>query len=235
MKTLRDASAGSPRPHRAGARRAFTLIELLVVVAIIAILAALLLPALGRGQDAARSARCASNLRQIGLATRFYTDDHDDAFPRSQHSAFAHGQQTWGRAIAPGLSAGSDWEKLLRGIYRCPTDRRTGPWSYGLNVYFELGPEDDYLGHPATWRKVGAIPVPAATVQFAESGTSADHIMAHFWTMPGDATDLDFLRHRGRSNYLFLDGHSEKLRLAATYLPERSIDRWHPELAAGSR
>lgn len=54
----------------------FTLIELLVVVAIIAILAGLLVPALGRGRDKARSAACQSNLRQLVMAAMMYDEDH---------------------------------------------------------------------------------------------------------------------------------------------------------------
>jgi prepilin-type processing-associated H-X9-DG protein len=95
-----------------------------------------------------------------------------------------------------------------------------------------LGPEDDCLGRPATWRKFGSIPNPEVTVQYAENATSADHIMAHFWTASGDAADLDSSRHRGRANYFFVDSHAEKLHLGATYSLERSIDRWHPALAA---
>lgn len=60
---------------------AFTLIELLVVIAIIAVLAALLLPVLGKVQDGANSTKCASNLRQIGVAINAYTADNDGLLP----------------------------------------------------------------------------------------------------------------------------------------------------------
>jgi len=61
------------------ARKAFTLIELLVVIAIIAILAALILPSLGRAKASARRIACVSNERQINLGVHMYADEHGDS------------------------------------------------------------------------------------------------------------------------------------------------------------
>lgn len=61
--------------------RAFTLVELLVVISVIALLMAILLPALGRARAAANRTYCAANLRQIGVAMRAYLDDNRDIFP----------------------------------------------------------------------------------------------------------------------------------------------------------
>ena len=62
-------------------RRGFTLIELLVVIAIIAILSALLLPALAGSKERSRRASCLSNTRQFILATHIYAADYDDSLP----------------------------------------------------------------------------------------------------------------------------------------------------------
>lgn len=60
----------------------FTLIKLLVVIAIISLLAAILLPVMGKAREGARRAQCASNLRQHGMAWYICLDDHNDCFPR---------------------------------------------------------------------------------------------------------------------------------------------------------
>ena len=64
-----------------GAGHGFTLVEMLVVVAIIAILAAMLLPALAMAREKARRAGCATNLRQIGTALQGYLGDYSDYYP----------------------------------------------------------------------------------------------------------------------------------------------------------
>src|SRR5215213_5981908 len=122
-------------------RRGFTLIELLVVIAIIAILAAILFPVFAQARERARTSVCTSNVRQIGLALRMYTQDYDEAFPifYAYHTRAPH--------------KGIELELLpytkSAAIFRCPSDAG-GPYqkkelpkaanyyeAYGSSYYFE--------------------------------------------------------------------------------------------------
>jgi len=79
MKVLLFNPVG-PRRRRDG----FTLIELLVVIAIIGILAAMLMPAIGRAKGKAKNAICLSQLRQLGIATRVFADENENRMPAAE-------------------------------------------------------------------------------------------------------------------------------------------------------
>ena len=127
-------------------RRAFTLIELLVVISVMALLLSILMPALNRARQKARSASCLSRMRQIGLASAMYVQDNNGSFAKSSHSAAACGCLRWGPAFMPFLgfgpyqgSATPAWNTAFKKFYRCPSDRRNNlTYSYAKNVWFEL-------------------------------------------------------------------------------------------------
>ena len=227
---VENARAASPRKGGGG----FTLIELLVALAAAALLAALLVGTYPAALDAARSAACRSNLRQLAAANLAYAADHGRYVAAAADIATStnnmrwHGVRVGGKfdgalgPLAPYLGGGgaSAW------VRRCPSFRpeaegfETSCGGYGYNalgVGSELCLPGNYDKN-AIGMRPGALVRPAATVMFADAayldggGKKAKLIEYSFAEPPrfadGSVPDPTIhFRHRGRANVVWCDGH----------------------------
>ena len=241
-------------------RRAFTLIELLVVIAIIAILMAVLMPALKRAREGGKRAACLSNLKQLTLAWNMYADENDD---RLVNGATGYSDYTGGDwATHAGELAwidtldNSNWDAQIQGIkrgalypylrnediYRCPTGRRGQALTYSIMFSMNAVCHTEVHGvKGAHVKKRSEIrPAPALRLVFIDEGFmtadayAVNYTLERWWDNPP-------ARHGDGATLSFADGHvdhwkwvgSDTIKHARLKENEGPGGNWTPETEEG--
>ncbi len=230
---------------RCSLKRGFTLIELLVVIAIIALLMAILMPALQRIKEQAKAVACQSNLRQWTLYFSMYTDDNNGFFHRGWNVG-SETETSWMAVLRP-------YYLQQREVCFCPAATKASPrsgrfshvaWgpnfyeeygSYGINLYVSNPQPGKEAGKPAIyyWRRrdvTGAAEIPL----FLDDRwwDTRPHHMDRPPDFEGQVEDwttnamkmLCVLRHSGFVNGAFADFSTRKIGLKELWTL-----KWHQE------
>jgi prepilin-type N-terminal cleavage/methylation domain-containing protein/prepilin-type processing-associated H-X9-DG protein len=219
--------------------KGFTLIELLVVISIIALLMAILLPALGRAKEQAKATRCLSNLKQIGLAMHAYASDYDYLLPRAELrpgvAIYTGIDMRWPVLFMPYVGGLSDkFENYFEvKIYDCPSyPLKEQTVDYCSNAFdlkgtlkecFGFTKMDDFPRHTTTIYLADYEYIPgAAHIKIILKDDPPDTMKVkmqsldvwhpnHLPSAPDSTRRVARDRHRKWLNCLFIDGHSEKM------------------------
>ena len=251
----RQKNLGSHRRNQivTGGLDAFTLMELLVVVAIIAILAALLMPVISRSKVRAHQIVCIGNLHQLGIALQtFVADNH--AYPSIIGPTNSENPGWWASQLESGGfgESKSITNFIYSGLWHCPSAPNKWPWpgpsdgapfiSYGYNIFgvsrgqYWLGLHGNFIpGVTVISNLPGFAPVKESEV------TVPSDMMAIGDSIVGDLRfirlDLAYLdkygrataRHQGKIDVLFCDGHVESPTLQFVFedTNDAALVRWN--------
>lgn len=231
---MRKIVPGGPSSARSGRQAGFTLVELLVVIGIIAVLIAILLPALNRAREQALSVRCLANLRQAGIYAHMYAADHGGVIPQG----LSEGRKTSGGGNVNDWwykfyeATGSErYQDLLNGNLTCPKNRATAyPFAFVVNTgnpgEFTTKPYGTFT-NSYTFRGIRMSSIKGSYRYAIVADSATQNGSPAAWTAavpppaaafrlqnsvgPGGQHRYVWIAHRDRANVLFLDGHGESL------------------------
>jgi len=212
---------------------AFTLIELLVVIAVIAILAAMLLPALAGAKNAAQRTSCLNKLKQWDLAQTIYAQDNDDYIPRDSGQTTGSSLDSWAlvtqannadvwynalpstirQPTAASLAANTTNFYNANGLFHCPTaPLASASQSNPNDALFSIA-MNSKLNTGTTTIRVTIIKQPSATVFFLENRLTGDPMVDPKQStsnlgQPSSYASRFAARHNGSGNLAFVDGHA---------------------------
>jgi prepilin-type processing-associated H-X9-DG protein len=223
-------------------------------MAIIAILAALLLPVISRTKQKAHKTQCISNLHQLGIGLRSFVAENN-AYPPYHGPITPNGpwEGSWASKLQSEVgSSKSIREFLFTGIWRCPSASKVIPWSgdgknpfcsYGYNAFgVALGKGTNSFGLDgvrniplAAAKRASAAPAVESSVavpaEMMAIGDSLDGLLIfrRFYQPFADKFGVGSTRHQGRINVLFCDGHVESptLRFVFKDTSDAALIRWN--------
>lgn len=183
------------------AKYIFTLIELLIVIAIIAILASMLLPALSKARDKAKSIACANTLKTLGTYSMMYVDSYDGWLQPVKNSTCTRQWPFYLAHVMP-LSLESHLSWLRSPLFFCAAKVDLKHYSYAMNYYI-----NNYKF--SRLKKTSETPSIADSIGSTNTGWTL--VLQHkSWT--GTHQHVDFGRHQNNANMLYSDGHVQAER-----------------------